>query len=51
MVQGFALNDEVFMKGRKSDQEYFKRVEEKHGKQKGFNAKIYMKYKKSLKGL
>lgn len=29
MVQGFALNDERFMKARKSDQEYFKRLLEK----------------------
>ena len=26
MVQGFALNDERFMKARRSDQEYFKRL-------------------------
>lgn len=26
MVQGFALNDDRFMKGKKSDQEYFKRL-------------------------
>lgn len=29
MVQGFALNDERFMKARKSDQEYFKRLLER----------------------
>lgn len=29
MVQGFALNDERFMKVRKSDQEYFKRLLER----------------------
>ena len=29
MVQGFALNDERFMKAKKSDQEYFKRLLEK----------------------
>ena len=29
MVQGFALNDDRFMKGRKSDQEYFKRLLER----------------------
>lgn len=29
MVQGFALNDERFMKARKSDQEYFKQLLEK----------------------
>ena len=29
MVQGFALNDERFMKSRKSDQEYFKRLLER----------------------
>ena len=29
MVQGFALNDERFMKARKSDQEYFKRFLER----------------------
>lgn len=29
MVQGFALNDEIFMKARKSDQEYFKRLLER----------------------
>ena len=29
MVQGFALNDEKFMKARKSDQEYFKRLLER----------------------
>ena len=26
MIQGFALDDDRFMKGRKSDQEYFKRL-------------------------
>ncbi len=29
MVQGFALNDERFMKARKADQEYFKRLLER----------------------
>ena len=29
MIQGFALNDERFMKARKSDQEYFKRLLER----------------------
>ena len=29
MVQGFALNDDRFMKARKSDQEYFKRLLER----------------------
>ena len=29
MVQGFALNDDRFMKTRKSDQEYFKRLLER----------------------
>lgn len=29
MVQGFALNDERFMKARRSDQEYFKRLLER----------------------
>lgn len=29
MVQGFSLNEERFLKGRKSDQEYFKRLLEK----------------------
>ncbi len=29
MVQGFALNDERFMKAKKSDQEYFKRLLER----------------------
>ncbi len=29
MVQGFALNDERFMKSRKSSQEYFKRLFER----------------------
>lgn len=29
MIQGFALDDERFMKGRKSDQEYFKRLLER----------------------
>ena len=29
MVQGFALNDDRFMKARKTDQEYFKRLLEK----------------------
>lgn len=29
MLQGFALNDERFMKARKSDQEYFKRLLER----------------------
>jgi len=29
MIQGFALNDERFMKGEKSDQEYFKRLLER----------------------
>ena len=28
--------------------EEYKRVKEKHGKQKGFNEKIYMKYKKVI---
>ena len=29
MIQGFSLNEERFLKGRKSDQEYFKRLLEK----------------------
>ena len=29
MVQGFALNDERFLKAKKSDQEYFKRLLER----------------------
>lgn len=29
MVQGFALNDERFLKSKKSDQEYFKRLLER----------------------
>ncbi|HIR48910.1 MAG TPA: virulence RhuM family protein [Candidatus Faecimonas gallistercoris] len=29
MVQGFALNDEKFVKERRSDQEYFKRLLER----------------------
>lgn len=29
MIQGFALNDDRFMKARKSDQEYFKRLLER----------------------
>lgn len=29
MVQGFALNDEIFLKAKKSDQEYFKRLLER----------------------
>ena len=29
MIQGFSLNEERFLKGRKSDQEYFKRLIEK----------------------
>ena len=29
MVQGFALNDDRFIKARKSDQEYFKRLLER----------------------
>jgi hypothetical protein len=29
MIQGFALDDDRFMKGRKSDQEYFKRLLER----------------------
>lgn len=29
MIQGFSLNEEWFLKGRKSDQEYFKRLLEK----------------------
>ena len=29
MIQGFALDDERFMKARKSDQEYFKRLLER----------------------
>ncbi len=29
MVQGFALNDDRFMKAKKSDQEYFKRLLER----------------------
>ncbi len=29
MIQGFALNDERFMKGKKGDQEYFKRLLER----------------------
>ncbi len=29
MIQGFSLNEERFLKGQKSDQEYFKRLLEK----------------------
>lgn len=30
MIQGFCLNEERFLKGKKSDQEYFKRLLEKN---------------------
>ena len=32
MIQGFALNDERFMKANKKDQEYYKRLLERMNK-------------------